>query len=843
MEVGQLWVKLTLSDKDFKKGLKDTTGSFSGFMDSLAGKVVTLGSIIGAVATGAVTQFGINFNASMEQARIGFTTMLGSAEKADRFLRELAGFAKNTPFDFPGLRSTAQTMMALGFEAEEIIPTLTAIGDAMAAMGKDQAAIDRIIAQMGQIKTTGRATWEDIKVMSENGVKALDYLAEGLGTTVADVRDRMKDGAIDADTAIRIITEGMEKDFGGMMKDMETTWNGMVSNIRDGAGFLVGTAFEPVFNVLKTKVLPIIKDTVTALQENLDTGGGLAGALQILVPPGLKDELKLVSDYIGNLKTKIAEQDWEGIGRLLGDSLATALDNVKDFGVKAVAWIQDQMGQINWADIGRASVSVAVGFVLGFVDGLFNPAVWLDIVQKYWWELLGVVLTIILAPAKILQPFINALRKIPLAGKFLAWLIESISSIGKSALAPIGNLFKDMGNFFMGAFLKALGLEGGKLLPLFRGLIDDTLKGIKSFGEDLYLRAAYFMERLGAGITNFGPKQVVQAVQRLIGEVDIALRLAAEKAVTWGRNIVTGLWNGISSVAGWIKTKVTEFVSSIGTTIKDFFGISSPSKLMAEYGRYLAEGLAQGMGEKIQQVKDMAQVMAESITGALNKVSGSLNLTAEIARAQFDLLVVKMGENADQGELLKAKLEMLNKEYAVSGDKIAMLQQAYEDMKKVKGEAADETRELYLELLREQKAQIDLAKSIAEVNRVQQTKAMSAEDVTKAFTSGGASIFDVQLAWLTQHGKQIAWDGSNFIPGAAAGGVVASSGSVLVGEKGPEILDLPKGAKVTPLDRTGTANHYHFAPGSVVIPAKDLEEMRTIQDFFDRVLHTARTMG
>ena len=41
------------------------------------------------------------------------------------------------------------------------------------------------------------------------------------------------------------------------------------------------------------------------------------------------------------------------------------------------------------------------------------------------------------------------------------------------------------------------------------------------------------------------------------------------------------------------------------------------------------------------------------------------------------------------------------------------------------------------------------------------------------------------------------------IPGLAKGGTVTGSGSVLVGERGPELLDLPRGARVTPLDKAG----------------------------------------
>jgi hypothetical protein len=41
------------------------------------------------------------------------------------------------------------------------------------------------------------------------------------------------------------------------------------------------------------------------------------------------------------------------------------------------------------------------------------------------------------------------------------------------------------------------------------------------------------------------------------------------------------------------------------------------------------------------------------------------------------------------------------------------------------------------------------------------------------------------------------------VPALATGGNIEQSGRVMVGERGPELLDLPKGATVTPLDKTG----------------------------------------
>ena len=71
------------------------------------------------------------------------------------------------------------------------------------------------------------------------------------------------------------------------------------------------------------------------------------------------------------------------------------------------------------------------------------------------------------------------------------------------------------------------------------------------------------------------------------------------------------------------------------------------------------------------------------------------------------------------------------------------------------------------------------------------------------------------------------------------------AGAALVGEEGPELLELPAGARVTPLQGGGqpvqeVVNHYHFAEGAITIPARDLDEMRSVADFFARLPQVAR---
>lgn len=63
-----------------------------------------------------------------------------------------------------------------------------------------------------------------------------------------------------------------------------------------------------------------------------------------------------------------------------------------------------------------------------------------------------------------------------------------------------------------------------------------------------------------------------------------------------GKNIVEGLWNGINNAKDWVLGKISGFVDSITSGIKDFFGIHSPSRVMRdEIGKNLMLGMAEGI--------------------------------------------------------------------------------------------------------------------------------------------------------------------------------------------------------------------------------------------------------
>lgn len=62
----------------------------------------------------------------------------------------MSEFAKATPFELTGLREQSKLLLAYGFSASEIIPTLTSLGNISAGVGVDK--LPRLTYALGQVR-------------------------------------------------------------------------------------------------------------------------------------------------------------------------------------------------------------------------------------------------------------------------------------------------------------------------------------------------------------------------------------------------------------------------------------------------------------------------------------------------------------------------------------------------------------------------------------------------------------------------------------------------------------------------------------------------------------------
>jgi hypothetical protein len=72
------------------------------------------------------------------------------------------------------------------------------------------------------------------------------------------------------------------------------------------------------------------------------------------------------------------------------------------------------------------------------------------------------------------------------------------------------------------------------------------------------------------------------------------------KMLDVGKNVVSGIWEGISASTQWIKDKITGWVGNVTKFLKSVFGIGSPSRLMEdEIGVWLPPGMAKGFDKAL----------------------------------------------------------------------------------------------------------------------------------------------------------------------------------------------------------------------------------------------------
>ncbi len=243
----------------------------------------------------------------LEQNTIAFTTMMKSAEGAQKHLDELKEFALKTPFQFTDLVIASKRMQAYGFAAKEVVPVLRNIGDAAAALGLGAEGINRIVIALGQMKAKGAVQAEEMRQLAEAGIPAWQILAKTLNTDVAGAMKQVEARTVEAAKAIPAILAGMNEQFGGLMEKQSKTLLGQWSNLKDAISFTLqdlGKTLAPVAtNVMEGVLQPMlvkVKELAAGFaalspgaQQFIITMGGLAA----VSGPALLVTGKLISSF------------------------------------------------------------------------------------------------------------------------------------------------------------------------------------------------------------------------------------------------------------------------------------------------------------------------------------------------------------------------------------------------------------------------------------------------------------------------------------------------------------------------------------------------------------------
>lgn len=289
--VTSILVKIGANSSELRRELSATRAELRSALgeETLSASKAAVMSIAGVAASlGALGVKAVQAAGNFQQVQAAMTNMLGSAERAKNLLGQLQDFAAKTPFEFNDVAAASQKFLAFGFTAEQIIPTLKAVGDAAAGVGLGKEGIDRITLALGQMAAKSKVQSDEMLQLTEAGIPAWQMLADKIGTSVPQAMDMVSKGAVDAQTGLQALVGGMEEKFGGMMDQQAQTITGTWSNMMDGlsqSAIAVGQQISDALN------LPDLFSSLgDSLQQfaNLVKNQGIGEALSQMIPPEVK---------------------------------------------------------------------------------------------------------------------------------------------------------------------------------------------------------------------------------------------------------------------------------------------------------------------------------------------------------------------------------------------------------------------------------------------------------------------------------------------------------------------------------------------------------------------------
>src|SRR5215207_7673844 len=209
-------------------------------------------------AAGAAVAYGIKTAAANENASIAFTTMLGSATKARRFLGELQQFAAKTPFEFPELQTAASSLISVGINADKVIPIMTTLGNITSGMGTGAEGVRRATVALQQMSAAGKISAEDLNQLRDAGVP-LNLLFEGMSQRLGvstdklfAMREKGELGRKELEALMDTLQSGRGFErFDGLMDKQSESIVGLWSTIKDTFGQSMAQAVKPGIGALK----------------------------------------------------------------------------------------------------------------------------------------------------------------------------------------------------------------------------------------------------------------------------------------------------------------------------------------------------------------------------------------------------------------------------------------------------------------------------------------------------------------------------------------------------------------------------------------------------------------
>ena len=596
-EIDDTSEKLKKSKIDWES-VGDTVGKVG---KAIGAGVAAMGAAMGA-AIGAAAGAFLGLAESTREARVnmgkletGFTTAGHSAEDAKKTYTELYGILGDD-----GQATEAAAHLAKLTKNEKELATWTDIATGVYATFGDSLPIENLTEAANETAKTGAITGGLADALNWAGVSEDEFQASLDKCSTEQERQ-----ALITKTLNGLYSDAAEKyrEVNGDIIDAQKATASLNSAMAE-----LGAIAEPIVTKLKQLAAELLQQ-ITPFVELI--GNGLVGALT-----GAEGAAQQFTDGLLGMVTFAIQKLTEMLPTFINfafqmiANIATGIAQALPTLVPSLVQLVADIVQVLIDNI-PLLIDAALQLVTGLAQGIINAipvlvAALPTLITSLIDGLLSSIPQIIQAGIDLLTSLITALPEI--IATIVAAIPEIINGIITALLENIP-LIIQAGIDLLVALIQALPQIITTIVQaipqIISGIVNALVQNIPQIiqaGVQLFVALIRNLPTIIA--------EIVKAVPQIVSGIVSAFGSLVGEMVKAGANLLHGLWEGISSAAGWLWEKVSGWASSLVDGIKNFFGIHSPSTVFAEIGTNMGEGVGVGFGESMNGVSaDMTAAM------------------------------------------------------------------------------------------------------------------------------------------------------------------------------------------------------------------------------------------
>ena len=468
-----------------------------------------------------------------------------------------------------------------------------------------------------------------------------------------------------ADKVVQMITGFIEGDgLGSLLDTLVTIFTGIVNGISSMLPSLLPALIELISYVVTSLLdqLPAILDC--ALELILGLAQGILAALPVLIE-ALPEVISSIVEFLISAVPQIIDAGIELLMALVDalpviiDALVDALPQIIKATVMALIAAAPQIAKAGIKLLGALieaipvivvelakavpDIVAAIIDVLAELPGLIGE-VFAEIVTDLveWGQqmlsnasmamsnMLSQVNSIIQElPGKIWTHLVNAVNKV------IAWgqqMVSNASTAASNMLSKVSGIIQELPGKIWTHLVNTVNKVvawGQQMVSNASTAASNMLSKVSSTLQQLPGKVWDYLSQAAQKVVTWGTQLAQKgaaAATQLFNSIVNGLSSLPSKMAEIGGNIVSGIWNGISSGWNWLTNKVSNLANSLLDAAKDALGINSPSKEFAdEVGRWIMPGVGKGLDKSMPAtLKDMKAKAGELVSAMRAEMSASV---------------------------------------------------------------------------------------------------------------------------------------------------------------------------------------------------------------------------